>query len=200
MDGYETTELIRNPSSNVLNHHIPIIAVSADAFEQTKEQALAIGMNGFITKPINKTELFNCLVAIMKLMDIKRRPIIKPVGYSEIIDIKRLIQVTEYSTELVQEMLKLYLMEMPVIMLEMRNYASESNWFAIAQLAPKLRSIVGNLGLNNLKIIIDEIEKLCNLQEQLNLVPTMIEELALHLETIYVQLNDKIKKFDSKKH
>lgn len=198
MDGYETTELIRSPLSSVLNHNVPIIAVSADAFEQTKTHALAIGMNGFITKPINKQELFTCLAGIMQQFEIKKRPSIKPVGFSEIIDLKRLIQVTEYSTELVQEMLKLYLMELPVIMLEMRNYASESNWFAISQLTPKLRSIVNNLGLMNLTQAINKIEGDCNKLERLDLIPTLIEELALQFETIYVQLNDKIKKYAAK--
>jgi signal transduction histidine kinase/DNA-binding response OmpR family regulator/HAMP domain-containing protein len=194
MDGYETTELIRNSSSKVLNHYIPIIAVSADAFEETKEKAIAIGMNGFVTKPINKQELFDVLAEVTLHVKKSNKSNITPVEYSEIIDFKHLLQLTEYNSDLVEEMLKLYLMELPVMILEMRNYAAESNWFAIAQLAPKLNSIISNLGLTNLETEIKEIEIHCSQNQKVSLIPIKIEEIALRFETIYDQIHEKIKK------
>ncbi|HRG57623.1 MAG TPA: ATP-binding protein [Bacteroidia bacterium] len=194
MDGYETTELIRNPSSPVLNHRIPIVAVSADAFTETKERALALGMNEFITKPINKTELFNCLNKLSKKEGLKKQHTIKPLAYSEIINLGGIIKIAEGNIDFVEEILKLYLMELPVIMLEMRNFASESNWYAIVELIPKLKSIVSNLGLTAVRENINSIESICLRKEQLDLIPILIEELALNFETTYVQLHEKIKK------
>ena len=52
MDGLEATRLIREPLSQVLNPSIPIIAMTANAMEQDREQCLAAGMNDYITKPI----------------------------------------------------------------------------------------------------------------------------------------------------
>jgi signal transduction histidine kinase/DNA-binding response OmpR family regulator len=196
MDGYETTELIRNSSSKVINHQVPIIAVSADAFEETKEKALALGMNGFVTKPINKQELFNVLAKLMPQIDTSRKPSIMPIGFSEIIDFKHFLQLTEYNSELAEEILKLYLIELPSIILNMRNYAAESNWFAIIQLLPKLYSIIRNLGLINIEKDIHEIENLCMLNQKVSLIPIKIEELALHFETVYDQMNEKIKKIN----
>jgi signal transduction histidine kinase/CheY-like chemotaxis protein/HAMP domain-containing protein len=194
MDGYETTELIRNSSSKVINHQVPIIAVSADAFEETKEKALALGMNGFVTKPINKQELFNLLAKLMPQIDTVKKPSIMPVGFSEIIDFKHFLQLTEYDAELADEILKLYLRELPSIILNMRNYAAESNWFAITQLLPNLYSIIRNLGLTLIEKDIFEIENLCVQNQKISLIPIKIEELALHFETVYDQMNDKIKK------
>ena len=51
MDGYEATRQIR--ALNTENASIPIIAMTANAFDEDKEKALAAGMNGHLAKPIN---------------------------------------------------------------------------------------------------------------------------------------------------
>ncbi len=38
--------------NNIYNSKIPIIGLSADAFDETKRKVLEIGMNDFLTKPI----------------------------------------------------------------------------------------------------------------------------------------------------
>ncbi len=58
MDGYEATKNIREGSLKNINKHIPIIAVTADATEKTKKITLELGMNYYMTKPVNKDLLF----------------------------------------------------------------------------------------------------------------------------------------------
>lgn len=57
MDGYKATQAIRQ-LSDAKKAKIPIIAMTANAFEEDKQTALANGMNGHIAKPfdINKVE------------------------------------------------------------------------------------------------------------------------------------------------
>ncbi|MCP4681221.1 MAG: response regulator, partial [Desulfobacterales bacterium] len=52
LDGSGATRIIRSPESKVLNHDIPIIAMTADAMKGDKEKCLDAGMNDYITKPI----------------------------------------------------------------------------------------------------------------------------------------------------
>ena len=52
MDGYTATQEIRTLSDN-RKANIPIIAMTANAFEEDKEKALKAGMNGYISKPID---------------------------------------------------------------------------------------------------------------------------------------------------
>lgn len=67
MNGYETTEQIRKGKNIVLNPGIPIIALTADAFEETREKVLAIGMNDFITKPFRQQELYSKIIKYLNI-------------------------------------------------------------------------------------------------------------------------------------
>ena len=61
MDGYKATQEIRHLSDKD-KACIPIIAMTASAFEEDKREAIAAGMNGHITKPINVDEVIAILV------------------------------------------------------------------------------------------------------------------------------------------
>jgi PAS domain S-box-containing protein len=63
MDGLEATRVIRDPLSPVLNHRIPIIAVTAHAMRSDRENCLQSGMNDYLTKPISAHALVDALNA-----------------------------------------------------------------------------------------------------------------------------------------
>lgn len=58
MDGYETTIAIRSGKAGEKYVNIPIIAVTADVMEETKIRVIEIGMNCYMSKPINKECLY----------------------------------------------------------------------------------------------------------------------------------------------
>ncbi|HRE17288.1 MAG TPA: response regulator [Rhodocyclaceae bacterium] len=53
MDGYTATRIIRDPASAVLDHAVPIIALTANATTTDVDEALAAGMNDHLAKPID---------------------------------------------------------------------------------------------------------------------------------------------------
>ncbi|MBF0262769.1 MAG: response regulator [Magnetococcales bacterium] len=59
MDGHAATRVIR---SDVRFAELPILAMTAHAMEADREASLASGMNGHITKPIHRAELFDTLL------------------------------------------------------------------------------------------------------------------------------------------
>lgn len=61
MDGYQATESIRAGHSEAFDHHIPIVALTANAMKGDQERCLAAGMNDYLSKPIVRNELENKL-------------------------------------------------------------------------------------------------------------------------------------------
>ena len=65
MNGYEATRRIRQ-FENVKKASIPILAMTANAFEEDKKMAMEAGMNGHISKPIDVNVLENEIINIFK--------------------------------------------------------------------------------------------------------------------------------------
>lgn len=64
MNGYEATRTIRKfENKDIAN--IPIIAMTANAFEEDKKEAKEAGMNGHLAKPIEIPELIKTLKEIL---------------------------------------------------------------------------------------------------------------------------------------
>jgi CheY-like chemotaxis protein len=65
MDGIEATKRIRAMAGPV--GRLPIIAMTANAMKGDRERLLAVGMNDYVSKPIDKGQLFLAIAACMGL-------------------------------------------------------------------------------------------------------------------------------------
>jgi signal transduction histidine kinase/ABC-type amino acid transport substrate-binding protein/ActR/RegA family two-component response regulator len=65
LNGYEATKTIRALQDPVKSH-IPIIAMTANAFEEDKRDAKRAGMDGHLAKPVDVHELFKTLMLILE--------------------------------------------------------------------------------------------------------------------------------------
>lgn len=65
MNGYEATRNIRALEDTVLAS-VPIVAMTANAFDEDKKTAAGCGMNGFISKPINLDEIIEVLHSVLE--------------------------------------------------------------------------------------------------------------------------------------
>ncbi len=65
LDGYEATKQIRSIKRSGVSD-IPIIAMTANAFDEDKKAALEAGMDGHIAKPIDIPKLMDLLTDILK--------------------------------------------------------------------------------------------------------------------------------------
>ena len=64
MNGYEAATIVRSMEDPVISH-IPILAVTADAFEEDRQRALDCGMDGHIAKPIEIDNLLSVLEDVL---------------------------------------------------------------------------------------------------------------------------------------
>lgn len=65
MDGYEATRQIRK-LKNPETANIPIVAITANAFEEDRQKALEAGMNEHVSKPIDMERLLEIMKKVLK--------------------------------------------------------------------------------------------------------------------------------------
>ena len=83
MDGLTATKQIRE-LENRLTATIPIIAMTADAFVEDRNRCLAAGMDAYISKPVNLSELLGIIKKILDEQNIRKRPKILVVDDVEV--------------------------------------------------------------------------------------------------------------------
>jgi PAS domain S-box-containing protein len=67
MDGLEATRQIRQREEGT-GRHVPIIAMTAHAMKGDRERCLAVGMDDYVSKPIQPRELFEAIVRLAPLL------------------------------------------------------------------------------------------------------------------------------------
>ncbi len=65
MDGYEAARRIRALGKKELAN-IPIVAMTANAFDEDREKSFESGMNGYLTKPVCVEALMDMVQKIVK--------------------------------------------------------------------------------------------------------------------------------------
>ncbi len=65
LNGFKAAKAIRQLENRQLAN-IPILAMTANAFEEDKQEALRCGMNGHIAKPIDMDMLFETLDKVLE--------------------------------------------------------------------------------------------------------------------------------------
>jgi CheY-like chemotaxis protein len=61
MDGYATTRAIRDWEQAHGRPRVPIVALTAGAFEQDREKCIATGMDDFLPKPVALADLLHAV-------------------------------------------------------------------------------------------------------------------------------------------
>ncbi|WP_373398275.1 response regulator [Algoriphagus halophilus] len=72
MDGYEATQAIRDGRGRAIHQEIPIIAVTADTTDQSKIKARSVGMDDFLTKPVDPELLLEKVLNALYLQQVQK--------------------------------------------------------------------------------------------------------------------------------
>jgi len=64
LDGYETTRVIRDPSSPVLDHQVRIVGMTANAMSEDRGKCLDTGMDDYLAKPVSAAHLRTALLEV----------------------------------------------------------------------------------------------------------------------------------------
>jgi PAS domain S-box-containing protein len=128
MNGFETTEYIRNE----IKSDIPIIALTADVTTVDLAKCKAVGMNDYISKPVDERVLYR------KIIDIYKKHITLKKSGLKYIDLTYLNNRTKSNPALMMQMISLYLEQTPQLISQMKKGLSEKDMNSLKSSAHKL--------------------------------------------------------------
>jgi two-component system, sensor histidine kinase and response regulator len=144
MDGFKATAAIR-AQERVHGGHIPIIAMTAHAMPGDQERCLAVGMDGYVTKPIQMQELLDTIETVLTPA---AEAIIQPPGAPQAdvpYDRAALLATVEGDVELLEELVRLFLMDYPHRTAELQEALDAKDTIRLARVAHTLKGAVGSL-------------------------------------------------------
>jgi CheY-like chemotaxis protein len=176
MNGFEATEYIRNK----MNSQIPIIALTADVTTADLRRCTAVGMNDYISKPLDEQLLYGKILKLLKIVDLSKDSQIPPVK-ARITNLTYLNQRTKANPELMTEMIGLYLKQTLPLISKLKQSMNNNDWNSVYEAAHKLIPSFSIMGINkDFEETARKIQEYSNTKKQLKEVP----EMALQLETI----------------
>ncbi len=202
MDGLEATRQIRAPNTTVINHDIPVIAMTAHAMASDRDRCLKAGMNDYVTKPIDPTILS---AVIHKWLPDGTKKIeqttkgnapveqsnqIEIANNSEIFDQTGFLQRMMDDTDLAQLILNEFLNDIPKQIATLRTQVEQNNGQAAGEQAHKIKGAASNVGGKALVLVASAMEKAGKSGKHKNL-----GKLLPELEQHFFQLKKVIKTF-----
>ncbi|MGZ9736423.1 response regulator [Flavobacterium sp. GNP002] len=182
MNGFEATKYIRN----TMHSTIPIIALTADVTTVDVDKCKAVGMNDYIAKPVDETELYNKIIGTLKKSKLDKKEEISTIQIEKIkyTNLEYLHHRTKSNPILMMEMISLYLAQTPPLISTMKQSLAEQNWQLLGAAVHKMIPSFSIMGIgSNFENMAKKIQELATAQEQLE----GIHDLVLQLEEVCMQ-------------
>ncbi|MGO9147148.1 MAG: PAS domain S-box protein [Desulfomonilia bacterium] len=165
MDGFETTSIIRDPHSGVMNHSVPIIAMTAHAMKGDREKCLAAGMDDYLSKPIRSSDIADMLKKWLGSLDAKssdreQKDLVLPVpgrpspvtelesalNAESVFDTADLLDRFDGDEELVRTVLSAFFQDIPNTVSQLRVALEKADAPGIGLHAHTIKGASGNAG------------------------------------------------------
>lgn len=181
MGGLEATQLIRQHEAAGLLKRIPIYALSAAAMPEDRERGLEVGVDGYLTKPINRAELIDTLNQVAApraaLQDEMSRL------YGKVL--------TACDQEIIAIIGESYLAAADRDLDKMCEAAEAGDWVTLERLAHTQKGLLATFGAQRLEALLIGVEQAARAQRgamtELNQLavelPAFCAALAAHLQT-----------------
>jgi len=173
LDGIETTKKIREMEEKT-RKHIPIIAVTACAFEEDKIRFLSKGMDAHIPKPVKFEKLFSMIQELVAHVKNDMEKIITPEDINLLLNIH-----TENIEEKTEGNRK---KDVGRLLDEFKRYLNSGNTRGAENVAAKIKNIVSEYEIISMKNI------------SLKLLLAIRRDDFKEVESLFLKLNEEYKK------
>jgi PAS domain S-box-containing protein len=159
MDGIVATRMIRKSINVSFNSNIPIIALTAHAFEDDRQQCLNAGMNGYITKPFTRKQLIHAIELCMS--DITGHDTFNrhnSLDISGVIDKQMALEHCDDDEELLDEIWNIFVNDAPSKMSTLETVIDAGNSKLVERQAHTLKSNAANIGADLMRECASKVE------------------------------------------
>jgi PAS domain S-box-containing protein len=185
MNGFEATEYIRNK----LNSKIPIMALTADVTTVDLAKCKAVGMNDYISKPVDEKLLYSKIIGL-----VKKQGSIKTTVHNEYekkrseklkcTNLNYLMLRTKSNPALMMEMISAYLEQTPPLISAMNQSLLDKDWKSLNSAVHKILPSLSIMGISEDFVnTAKKIQEYASSQQHKDVIP----ELILQLENICSQ-------------
>jgi len=165
MDGYEATRRIRDPKTPVMNHAVPVIAMTANALQGDREICIEAGMNDYISKPIEPQRLAEILehwlpesTSVKK--PVEKEPVVRAVENSKpVFDKPSFLDRLMGDEELAKSILATFLENIPLQIQELKTSLLKNDLPGIELHAHTIKGASANIGGEALRAAALALEK-----------------------------------------
>jgi PAS domain S-box-containing protein len=194
MDGLEATAIIRNMTVSE-KAHVPIIALTANAFKKDQENYLKAGVNAAVTKPYTEEELYGAIQKIFsshqKKKDHKTKQRSKASKVTALYDLSMFDGIAGPGSEFRKKMVLLFLQTMPEDMQQLKQAYQDKNATVVYKTAHRMKPTIDTMGIVSLKEVIRRIEILGKEEVITTETGNLIETTERVLEEVYTQLKQQ---------
>jgi HPt (histidine-containing phosphotransfer) domain-containing protein len=177
----ETSRAIRK-SSDVAIRNVPIIALTAGVSKAEREECFKAGMNGFLSKPINKDTLYSVLIDYFLNQD---KPNVENTENEEpeIQHFQKdtLLEKIGFDASVFDQLVELTLKEYPKYIETLESAIDTNDLDEIKSTAHKLKGSAFNMEFNVLGNLAKEIEINCENKEKL---PSLFDNIKTEWQKV----------------
>jgi signal transduction histidine kinase/CheY-like chemotaxis protein len=193
MNGFEATRQIRNPKSEVRNHDVPIIALTASVLRTDLDKCTAAGMNSYISKPFKASQL---IIGIAQVLNIALRAEkkmetinVQPVTLSgSVTDLEYLTRFCEGDSVRMKKYIDMFLASAPTFLEKIKVALDINDPLEIASQMHGYKTKFLMMGMKEAKDLAAEIELKCRQENKLDSVNLMLLKVVQQVETAVIEL------------
>lgn len=155
LDGFKTTQAIRNGAAGETYRDSVIIALTANAMRGDREKCIDVGMNDFLSKPISRIDLLDKIAQYTAPHTGEAPQNVDSIVWHKSEALNRLAG----SEEVLQKLIDLFLADLDTVKESFSAGMQQQDYKLITTTAHTQKSVAGNLSLNQLYIALSELEK-----------------------------------------
>jgi len=192
IDGIQATSIIRS-MKDPLKKDIPIIAMTANAFKKDENKYRAAGMNGYLSKPFQESQLLSAIIEVFNQTTfvVKEEPtepnITKPNKlYAE----ESIMGMGKGKPAFIQKMVGLFLKTMPTDMDVLLQSSLNEDWKLVEKTAHRMKSALRGMGIKVAAIKVNQVEDMASIKPIDPIIHIHISELDDMIKAILKQLKE----------